>query len=184
MLQVNLRLPLAGKVPASFVTMDLMRLPLGVLSGMGFIGAGSILRRGSAIVGVTTAATTWVMTVIGLCFGGGQLALGAVAAAIAIVTLWGMKYVDLAIPRDHRARLVVVATGYEGLSERIRAALTPAALEATYSGGTYDLAGRSELRYVVRWRGAPMESQPSEILAGLSEIPGIASVQWNVEGSE
>lgn len=80
MLQVNLLLPLAGKAPASFVTMDLMRLPLGVLSGMGFIGAGSILRRGSAIVGVTTAATMWVMTVIGLCCGGGQLALGAVGS--------------------------------------------------------------------------------------------------------
>jgi putative Mg2+ transporter-C (MgtC) family protein len=184
MLQVNLLLPLSGKAAGSFVTMDLMRLPLGVLSGMGFIGAGSILRRGSAIVGVTTAATMWVMTVIGLCFGGGQLALGATATAIAIITLWGMKYVDLAIPRDHQATLVVVAAGYEGLSERIQAALAPAKLDATYAGGTYDVAGRSEVHYVVRWRGAPMERQPSAVLTGLSEIPGIASVRWNVECRE
>src|SRR5580692_845340 len=59
MLQVNLLLPLAGRTPDSFVMNDLMRLPLGILSGMGFIGAGAIIRRDNLIVGVTTAATLW-----------------------------------------------------------------------------------------------------------------------------
>jgi putative Mg2+ transporter-C (MgtC) family protein len=45
MIQVNLLLPIAGKPSDSFVMLDLMRLPLGVLSGMGFIGAGAIVRR-------------------------------------------------------------------------------------------------------------------------------------------
>src|SRR6185312_9227086 len=78
MLQVNALLALDGKSSSSFIVMDLMRLPLGILSGMGFIGAGAIVRRGGAIRGVTTAATLWLMTVIGLCFGGGQIALGVV----------------------------------------------------------------------------------------------------------
>jgi putative Mg2+ transporter-C (MgtC) family protein len=55
---------------------DLMRLPLGILIGVGFIGGGAILRRDDIVVGVTTAATLWLVTVIGLCLGGGQLALG------------------------------------------------------------------------------------------------------------
>ncbi|MGH6971889.1 MAG: MgtC/SapB family protein, partial [Caulobacteraceae bacterium] len=42
MLQVNLLLPLAGRPGNSFVMNDLMRLPLGILSGIGFIGAGVI----------------------------------------------------------------------------------------------------------------------------------------------
>ena len=50
-----------------------MRLPLGILSGVGFIGAGAILRRGDTVRGVTTAATIWLVTVVGRCFGGGQL---------------------------------------------------------------------------------------------------------------
>src|SRR5581483_5901227 len=45
MIQANLFLPTAGKASDSFVTLDVMRLPLGILSGMGFIGAGAILRR-------------------------------------------------------------------------------------------------------------------------------------------
>jgi putative Mg2+ transporter-C (MgtC) family protein len=57
MLQMNYLLPLAGRSSDSFVTNDLMRLPLGILTGVGFIGGGAILRRGSLIVGVTTAAT-------------------------------------------------------------------------------------------------------------------------------
>jgi putative Mg2+ transporter-C (MgtC) family protein len=68
MLQVNLLLPLAGRSSNSFVMNDLMRLPLGILSGMGFIGGGAIVRRDNFVVGVTTAATLWFLTVIGLCF--------------------------------------------------------------------------------------------------------------------
>jgi len=62
MIQVGLLLETRGRNPDSFVMLDLMRLPLGILSGMGFIGAGAILRRGSAVVGVTTAATLWFVT--------------------------------------------------------------------------------------------------------------------------
>jgi putative Mg2+ transporter-C (MgtC) family protein len=45
MIEVNLLLPLAGRKPDSFVMNDLMRFPLGILTGVGFIGGGTILRR-------------------------------------------------------------------------------------------------------------------------------------------
>jgi uncharacterized membrane protein YhiD involved in acid resistance len=76
MLQVNALLPTAGRASNSFVMNDLMRLPLGILTGVGFIGGGAILSRGDMVVGVTTAATLWLATVIGLCLGGGQIGLG------------------------------------------------------------------------------------------------------------
>ena len=87
--------------------MDLMRLPLGILTGVGFLGGGAILKRGGSITGVTTAATLWIATVIGLCFGGGQLGLGAIATGLGMLTLWAMEWIDLRIPREHRAKLVV-----------------------------------------------------------------------------
>jgi putative Mg2+ transporter-C (MgtC) family protein len=79
MIQVNILLPMAGSPPTSFIKLDLTRLPLGILSGMGFIGVGAIIRRGNLVDGVTTVATLWYVTVMGLCFGGGQLALGLAA---------------------------------------------------------------------------------------------------------
>ncbi len=56
MLQVNYLLTLRGRTSDSFVMNDLMRLPLGILTGVGFIGAGAILRRRDLVIGVTTAA--------------------------------------------------------------------------------------------------------------------------------
>jgi len=124
MLQVNYLLPLAGKATDSFITNDLMRLPLGILTGVGFIGGGAILRRRNIVTGVTTAATLWFVTVIGLCLGGGQLVLGAIATAIGAVVLWGVKLVEHAMVREFRARLTVTvdpsAAMNEGLGEQLR----------------------------------------------------------------
>src|ERR1043166_3816072 len=52
MLLVKLLLPLPGRAPDAFVTTDLMRLPLGILTGVGFIGGGAILRRRDIVTGV------------------------------------------------------------------------------------------------------------------------------------
>lgn len=68
MLQVNLMLPMSGKTSSSFAVMDLMRNPLGILSGIGFLGAGVIMKRDSGVTGVTTAATMWFVTMLGLLF--------------------------------------------------------------------------------------------------------------------
>jgi putative Mg2+ transporter-C (MgtC) family protein len=130
MVQVNLLLPLAGRPASSFVMVDLMRLPLGILSGMGFISAGAIVRRDNFVVGITTAATMWFVTVIGLCFGGGQIALGIVSSAIGMIILEGLKPLELRTKQDRQGTLSIAvdpqdraerylretgAVGHEGL---------------------------------------------------------------------
>ena len=116
MIQTNLLLATRGKTPDSFVVMDTLRLPLGILTGMGFIGGGAILRRGTLVVGVTTAATLWLTTVIGLCFGGGQLGVGLAALAIGFVTLSGLKRLESWFHQDHRGTLIL-RTGVNGPSD-------------------------------------------------------------------
>src|ERR1700722_3313613 len=56
MIQANLLLNMPGRTSDSFIALDLMRLPLGILSGIGFIGAGAIIRQGDRVKGITTAA--------------------------------------------------------------------------------------------------------------------------------
>jgi len=56
--------------------MDALRFPLGILSGVGFIGAGAIVQRQKLVAGVTTAATLWLITVVGLILDAGYIALG------------------------------------------------------------------------------------------------------------
>jgi putative Mg2+ transporter-C (MgtC) family protein len=89
MIEVNMLLPTAGRASDSFVMNDLMRFPLGILTGVGFIGGGAILRRDSLVIGLTTAATLWLATVIGLCIGGGQILLGVISTGLGLSALWG-----------------------------------------------------------------------------------------------
>ncbi|WP_214475577.1 MgtC/SapB family protein [Mesorhizobium sp. dw_380] len=105
MVQANILLSASGKTPDSFAVMDVLRFPLGVLTGVGFIGAGAILRRGNLVSGVTTAATLWVMTAIGLAFGGGQYGLGMAGTLLTLLTLLVLKWIDVRIQRDHHAEL-------------------------------------------------------------------------------
>ena len=86
-IRANLLLPIAGKSAGSLVTLDLMCLPLGILSGMGFIGAGAIVRRNDLVQGVTSAAMLWFVIVMGLRFGAGQLGLGLAAMTLALFVL-------------------------------------------------------------------------------------------------
>src|SRR5215472_518231 len=125
MIQANILLPLSGKTPESFSVMDLMRLPLGILTGVGFIGGGTIVKKGDLVTGVTTAATLWLMTVIGLCLGGGQLVLGMVATVLAVFTLWLLKWADMMIPREHRARLIVTSDLSWGTLDEVSRILGP-----------------------------------------------------------
>jgi putative Mg2+ transporter-C (MgtC) family protein len=63
MIQANWLVVHMPDTHVSILRLDTRRLPLGILSGIGFIGAGAILRRGDIVRGVTTAATIWLMTV-------------------------------------------------------------------------------------------------------------------------
>src|ERR1700685_3984086 len=121
MIQAHLLLLTTGKTADSFVTLDLMRLPLGILTGMGFIGGGAILRRDGFVVGVTTAATLWFVTVIGLCFGGGQIALGIAATALGMLVLSGLRWFDYHMKQEQHGILYLRTERDQPNQEAIRA---------------------------------------------------------------
>ena len=76
------------------LTRDPMRLAAQVVSGIGFIGAGTILRSGASVRGLTTAASLWVVSGIGLAAGAGFI-LGATAATVLVVfVLYGLNRVE------------------------------------------------------------------------------------------
>ena len=71
------------------VASDPARIAAGVLVGVGFLGAGVILRTGEGIVaGLTTAATIWAVASIGLAAGAGMYLVAAVAAVLILIVLY------------------------------------------------------------------------------------------------
>ncbi|WP_250475962.1 MgtC/SapB family protein [Caballeronia sp. GAFFF1] len=180
MLEVNALLAQSGKTPESFVQMDVMRLPLGILSGVGFIGAGAIMRKDGLVKGVTTAATLWFVTVVGLCFGGGQLGLGVAGVALGIVVLWFMKAIEVRIPRENQAQLKITYEpgrfSKEALVESMRARGCRLAAVAGASGQP---GNRVEERYEVRWYGAP-NARELPPFAEWAMKAGAAQTEWSL----
>jgi putative Mg2+ transporter-C (MgtC) family protein len=177
MLLVNLLLPLAGRAPDAFVTLDLMRLPLGILTGVGFIGGGAILRRGDVVSGVTTAATLWFVTVVGLCFGSGQIRLGAIATALGAVVLWGLDWAELRLRAEFHARLTVTL-GADGPSDAaVRRQLGDAALVIKSAAVEIDAQRRIHMYDVAQTRTAA-ETEVPAVVEVLARLPGVAAVSW------
>jgi putative Mg2+ transporter-C (MgtC) family protein len=179
MLQANLLLGTAGKASNSFVVLDLMRLPLGILTGMGFIGAGAILRRDGLVVGVTTAATLWFVTVIGLCFGGGQLALGGAALALGMIVLSGLRWAETRMKQDQRGKLIVTANRDDLIQEEICSRAANDGYRATVSSALINDASRLlTLEFRLHWRSASPPTKIPPFVDKLSQDPRISNIRW------
>jgi putative Mg2+ transporter-C (MgtC) family protein len=178
MLQMNYLLPLAGRPSDSFVTNDLMRLPLGILTGVGFIGGGAILRRGSLIVGVTTAATLWYVTVVGLCFGGGQMLLGWLATAIGVVVLWGLRSVENIMSYEQHASLALTLDQNGPDDSEVQRRLEAAALTVRNISLRSGSGMRTLTLNVSRQRRRSEAALP-EVLEELSRQTGVAALEWH-----
>jgi putative Mg2+ transporter-C (MgtC) family protein len=179
MLQANWLMNTVGKASDSFVVLDLMRMPLGILTGVGFIGGGAILKRGDAVYGLTTAATLWFVTVVGLCFGGGQIGLGLAGSVLGFLTLRALKTLERRLPRERASELWMKwkldnADVASGLSRLKVGELKITKVVVRQSGAECV----KELRCSVR-RPAPRDehSFPPE-LAEITNQPGVLEWEW------
>jgi putative Mg2+ transporter-C (MgtC) family protein len=73
------------------VVLDPSRIAAQVVSGIGFLGAGSILARGEIVKGLTTAASIWTVAAIGLAVGGGLYLAAGASTIIILIILAGIK---------------------------------------------------------------------------------------------
>lgn len=84
------------------VRMDPARLAAQVISGIGFLGAGAILRNGSSVAGLTTAASIWTVAAIGLCVGAGFFEVAGMVTVLVWISLFLLNKLDRRIRRRKR----------------------------------------------------------------------------------
>src|SRR5512139_3881280 len=98
------------------------RLAAGAITGVGFLGAGVILKSGLSVHGLTTAACLWIVSAIGLAVGSGLHAAALLSFAITLVSLWLLRYVEDRLPRLVYKHLTIVADR-DFPEEQLRAAV-------------------------------------------------------------
>jgi putative Mg2+ transporter-C (MgtC) family protein len=157
---------------------DLMRLPLGILTGVGYIGGGAILRRGSIVVGVTTAATLWLVTVIGLCIGGGQFGLGLVATVLGLLALWVLQWIEDRLAREQPGRLSIEIDATGAGEAEIRRRLIAAGLSIAGFRIAHDAAGHRKLAFDVRELRRPTDMAMPNVVQELAREPGVIKLKW------
>ena len=114
----------ANVLTQSNVVLDPSRIAAQVVSGIGFLGAGSILARGEIVKGLTTAASIWTVAAIGLAVGGGLYQAAGASTVIILLILAGIKPFEEAYrARNQSCQLKVEVDNGELTPELLQKAL-------------------------------------------------------------
>jgi putative Mg2+ transporter-C (MgtC) family protein len=87
--------------PGVEIRVDPSRIAYGIMTGIGFLGAGTIIRDGVNVRGLTTAAGLWCVAALGMVAGQGLYVLLAFATGLLLTSLWLLDYIANLLPRRH-----------------------------------------------------------------------------------
>jgi putative Mg2+ transporter-C (MgtC) family protein len=98
----------------SYMRIDPNRIAAGAITGVGFLGAGVILKMGSIVLGLTTAACIWMVSAIGLAIGAGLYLAGITAFGITLFSLIALRTVENRMRRlEFRSIKITASEGFD-----------------------------------------------------------------------
>jgi putative Mg2+ transporter-C (MgtC) family protein len=154
---------------------DPSRIAAQVVTGIGFLGAGAIIREGASIRGLTTAACLWVAAAIGLACGAGLFLVSFLVTCLALLSLLLLKKVEYRLRRD--VYLAVKIWSDEGKDQlaTISGLLEASRMEIVKVSLERDLEKRElQLEYSVR---SSDPGQSFELIDQLAAVPGVKRVR-------
>jgi putative Mg2+ transporter-C (MgtC) family protein len=92
---------------AARVVLDPTRMAQGIMTGIGFVGAGAIIKEGFTVRGLTTAASIWVTAAIGILTGIGFYFVAALGTLLALGTLSAFRWIEARLPTETYALFMV-----------------------------------------------------------------------------
>lgn len=158
---------------SSYIRIDPARLAAGAITGVGFLGAGVIVKSGLNVQGLTTAACLWIVSAIGLSIGSGLYSAALVSFVITYLSLWLLRRVEDKMPRLSY-KFMTVAMGGAGDEESIRSAIKRCG--AAVSNIDYERnVERSESTFIITISFKD-EACPGRILDAVSSLPATKKV--------
>ncbi len=168
---VSLRMPFIYQG----VQADPGRIAAQVVSGIGFLGAGTILREGPTIRGLTTAASLWVSSAIGLAAGAGLYLESCAGTGIVIITLIALSWVEKSLLSRRLSSITVVMDDKPGQIGRVATTLGARNINIkSVNISEVEEEQQIAVRFYVR---IPPGQNPASIAQELMSQPGIHGVE-------
>lgn len=161
----------SGTVP---VGIDPGRIAAQVVTGIGFLGAGAIIRERASIRGLTTAACLWVAAGLGIACGLGLFQMAVVVTVIALVNLLLLKQVEKRLNRDIYVMVKVWGEDRPDFIQQVYQLLGATGIERVEAKFERDLERKLMFIEFQMKRGKKVTSP--ELLAKLSELQGVKRV--------
>ncbi len=161
---------------------DPARLAAGVLAGMGFLGAGVILRQDKAILGVTTAAVLWLSAILGMACGAGHVALALLGFSMAVISLVALPSVEAFVHADRYGELEVLANEQGVRPDAVLQSIEDLNLGARpwVAGVERDLAAKTRrMRFEIRIKRNKLAACQLMTVDVVSKLKGVKKVRWS-----
>ncbi|TYP74915.1 MgtC/SapB family protein [Paenibacillus methanolicus] len=167
------------------VRMDPARLAAQVISGIGFLGAGTIMRTGLTISGLTTAASLWVVAAIGLTVGAGFYFGAGALTFLVVISLFFFNKMEKRFSRTKKTRhlIVRVASGSTCLNKVVSYfSSNGIQINKLLMEKDEDAAGKNEGVLIIRLHLKLKKSNKYEqIIADLSSLEGMLGLETEGE---
>ncbi|PLY03400.1 MAG: magnesium transporter MgtC [Desulfuromonas sp.] len=166
-----------GNLPGTgVVRLDPGRVAAQIITGIGFLGAGVIIKDGFTVRGLTTAACLWMVSGIGMAFGMGMINIGVIGTTIALFSLITLKKMEPLIKRDRYLHLNITASSVKDIYPQLETIFTDCNLRVSSLETDWSLTDSSVVYRLVITR------QKSRIGRDLSrkiaQIEGVSRIHF------
>jgi putative Mg2+ transporter-C (MgtC) family protein len=158
------------------VRLDPARVAAQVVTGIGFLGAGVIIKSGEVVRGLTTAACLWLVAGIGMAGGIGLYLPALIVTAVAMFNLVFLKQIERLVKKDRFYNLEIDSQGVDNIQEEVMRIFNEKKLHVVDVGVEKDAAdGTSRYHYVV---STNRTWDPDAVVGDLLKMTGIQRVRF------
>src|SRR3954454_18720412 len=167
---------IAGAYGFGSARTDPTRVAAQIVTGIGFLGAGAIIRQGFSVRGLTTAATLWVVAAIGMASGAGYYSAAVITTALVLFSLWPLRIIAFRVTTHFRPQT-------DRLLAQLPSGESPAPLIERLEtlGGrlqSLEVGHEADRRTVLMDVTLPPRADAPSIVARLSELEHVLEVRW------
>jgi putative Mg2+ transporter-C (MgtC) family protein len=158
------------------VRADPTRIAAQIVTGIGFLGAGAIIRQGLSIRGLTTAATLWVTAAIGMAVGAGYYGGAVITTAVVLISLWPLRILAHRATSRYRIRTSTLVV-------QLRAGASPGPLiDSVERLGarvkSVEIGHEADRRTVLLDVTMPPRVDAPQVIGQVGELDDILEVRW------